>query len=65
VRRAEELRFGPLLVRGQAFAEVAGARQEERRPATAARAWTGEAVHRWRAGELLVRAMHAETVQPT
>ncbi len=63
VGRAQELGFWPLFVAGEALGEIAGAREEQRRPAAAARARTGKAIHGRRAGELLVRAMHAEAVQ--
>lgn len=62
---AEELRLRPLFVAGQALAEIARPREEERRPAAPAGAWAGEAIDGRRLGELFMRAMHAEAMQTT
>lgn len=62
---AEQLGLGPLFVGGQALLEIAGAREEQGRPAAAGGAGAGEAIHSRAGGELLTWAMHAETVQTT
>lgn len=65
MRRAEQLRFRPLLMAGHALLEVAGAGEEKRRPATAAGTWAREAIHGRRGVEAFMRPAHAEAVQTT
>ncbi len=60
VRCAEQLGFRPLLVIGQAFEKIGGAREKQRRPTTTANAGAREAIDRRALGERLIRAVRVE-----